>query len=90
MQAVLSHGIEEYNKDFPRLRITLYEVTFLSFFGYFSLSSSCRMVRFYPRKHTLKPPCKAQQERYHRKVLLSNFHLSGGTEEVYLPICRRH
>ena len=76
MQAVLSHGIEEYNKDFPRLRITLYEVTFLSFFGYFSLSWSCRTVRFYPRKHTLKPP-KAQQERYHRKVLLSNFHLNG-------------
>ena len=26
VKAVLEHGIEEYNKDFPRLRITLYDV----------------------------------------------------------------
>ena len=25
---MLEHGIDEYNKDFPRLKITLYEVKF--------------------------------------------------------------
>lgn len=36
VKAVLEHGIEEYNKDFPRLRITLYDDV---------METICRLVR---------------------------------------------
>ncbi|XP_020627063.1 dynein beta chain, flagellar outer arm-like isoform X2 [Orbicella faveolata] len=36
VQAVLEHGVEEYNKDFPRLKITLYEDV---------METICRLVR---------------------------------------------
>lgn len=38
VQAVLEHGVEEYNKDFPRLKITLYEVQ--CFFPFLSIAGN--------------------------------------------------
>ena len=37
---MLEHGIDEYNKDFPRLKITLYEVKFLLDASFVSLPNS--------------------------------------------------
>ncbi|XP_066025345.1 uncharacterized protein [Pocillopora verrucosa] len=42
VQAVLEHGIEEYNKDFPRLKITLYEDV---------METICRLVRVLQSPH---------------------------------------
>ena len=46
VQAVLEHGVEEYNKDFPRVKITLYEVQFiaLSLYLHHGHNQSCVAV----------------------------------------------
>ena len=44
VQAVLEHGLEEYNKDFPRLKITLYEVKFFQFLPFLPVPNNSLII----------------------------------------------